>query len=410
MIDFRRVAQDLEREVRTPIIKDVHAHGRYAEIRSLVWESELTVQALKDGDGKWLRSRQVQVDRERAGGREALGLDTTAILPPLATTLPVKEQLSKLVNNVIQGRQWRELAVLFAQMEERFTTLHDPTPIRAPWEYREASMDIVEEIDLTDEPVVHTVDDDDEAVSFVKPDPDAPPLKRPRSDEEVDSEVSRTLREKPPEDDERRRGVLAQVMRRPRTLREFADLRADKEFVLTAVRMNGDALNYTSDDLRNDNDIVLAAVEQNGTSLLFASLQLQADKVIVLAAVKKNSYALKYASDDLKADKEIVLAAVKENGDFWKESALKADKEIALAAVQQDGLALKYGSAGLKNDKEVVLAAVEQEPWALEYATFDLRNDKEVVLTAVRKNGNVLRYASNELRNDPEVLASRAPS
>ena len=33
-IDFSHVAQDLDREA---LVKDEHAHGRYAEIRSRVW-------------------------------------------------------------------------------------------------------------------------------------------------------------------------------------------------------------------------------------------------------------------------------------------------------------------------------------------------------------------------------------
>ena len=390
---------------------------------------ELTIEALRDGDRKWLRPRQVQIDRKGAGGREARGLDTTTILPPLATTLPAKEQLGKVVNNVIECRNWRELAVLFAQMEERFTTLL--SRIRAPWEHRELaspSMDIFEEIDLTDEhPVVHNVDDDDAPappVAAVKPDPDALRLKRPRSEEASSAHTSITVdpngqslvaqgQSQPPslapprpedphteENKKRRRKVALAKLELP--LRHddpvFAEFWTDREFVLAAVKKWWSAICYTSNDLRNDKEVVLAAVQRSTNAFLYASPELKADKEFVHAIVQVSGSAMEYVSDKLKADREIVLTAVQQDGMALQYSSkeFKADKEIVLAAVKENSPALQYasrGRRGLNADKEIVLAAVTMRGWVLRYARTEFKADREVVHAAVKQDYHCVLYA-----------------
>lgn len=52
-----------------------------------------------------------------------------------------------------------------------------------------------------------------------------------------------------------------------------AELRSDREMVLSAVKQNGLALEYASEELRGDLDVVLAAGAQNGLALEHASAQ-----------------------------------------------------------------------------------------------------------------------------------------
>ena len=166
--------------------------------------------------------------------------------------------------------------------------------------------------------------------------------------------------------------------------------------------------NYLSWDreLWNDRDCVLAAVRVNGNALANANTRLRADREVVLAAVKESGRALQYAHDYLRADREVVLAAVQEKGNALLHASkdLCADREVVLTAVQQCGDALQYASKELRADREVVLATVQQKGDALLYASKDLRADREVVLTAVQQCGRALVYASNELRADREIV------
>ena len=52
--------------------------------------------------------------------------------------------------------------------------------------------------------------------------------------------------------------------------KEPAELRADKEVVLAAVKQDGRSLEYASAKLRADKEVVLSAVKQDGRSLEYA--------------------------------------------------------------------------------------------------------------------------------------------
>ena len=87
----------------------------------------------------------------------------------------------------------------------------------------------------------------------------------------------------------------------------------DREIVLTAVMIDGDALEYASKKLRNDKEIVLEAVRYRGIALKYASVTLRNDDEIVLTAVSFDCRALQYASNRLKDNENIILAAILEN-------------------------------------------------------------------------------------------------
>ena len=171
----------------------------------------------------------------------------------------------------------------------------------------------------------------------------------------------------------------------------------DKAAMLAMVKQDGvRVLEFASEGLRADKDFMLAAMKQDGFPLQFASEELKADKDFMLAAVKQLGFALRFASDELKADKEVVLAAVKQHGfalEFASEE-LKADKEVVLAAVKQDGVrVLEFASEELKNDWSLKAAAmvpyfalVLEHPEASKAITLGLATSA-IVMYAAMDNG-----------------------
>jgi hypothetical protein len=128
---------------------------------------------------------------------------------------------------------------------------------------------------------------------------------------------------------------------------------------------------------------------EDGCALQFASAELRADRQVVLTAVAQADDALQYALEYFYDGCALQFASAE----------LRADREVVLAAMAQHGYALEYASAELRADREVVLAAVAQNGYALEYASAELRADREVVLTAVAQAGNALWFASEELQD-----------
>jgi hypothetical protein len=177
---------------------------------------------------------------------------------------------------------------------------------------------------------------------------------------------------------------------------------ADRDYVLKAVKEDGEALKRASKSLRANREFMLEAVRQDGWALEYADESLQADREFVLEAVKLDGSALKYADGSLRADRKVVLAAVKDTGHALQYAAksLKADRKVVLAAIKLDGSALQYADESLRADREVVLAAVKDTGHALKYADDSLKADREVVLAAVKKRGRALEWAAKSLWAD----------
>ena len=81
--------------------------------------------------------------------------------------------------------------------------------------------------------------------------------------------------------EEMKKDVILQSIRESRRASIFEslpeELRADREVVLEAVRLDGDCLQYASKELRDDREVVLAAVESKGSALQYASKNIQND-------------------------------------------------------------------------------------------------------------------------------------
>ena len=202
----------------------------------------------------------------------------------------------------------------------------------------------------------------------------------------------------------------------PELLAEADDsLKADREFVMEAVRLNGDVLQYVAESLKADREVVLAAYPVTW-ALEYADDSLKADREFMMEAMRLEGEAFEHASDSLKADREFVLAAVTQFNSPWAlgyaDDRLKADREIVMEAVKEDGYLLEHADDSLKADREVVLEAVKQHGEALEFADDILKADREVVLEAMKQHvyspfyddDSMLKYADDSLKCDREFV------
>jgi hypothetical protein len=215
-------------------------------------------------------------------------------------------------------------------------------------------------------------------------------------------------------------------------------LMSDRELVLAAVRIDGDALEQASEELQDDREVVIAAgacglrhaslamrgdegvvmaaVAEDGTALQYASEELQGRFGVVLEAVTENGLALEDASPTMRENLELCLAAVTNNGAALEFCAdiPKDTPEIVIAAVKSDDDALRFGSPQMQNTPAVVNATIEAydidltcsmywEP-GFRHSSPEMRANREVVMRAVTKWGRNLEYVSTAMRGDRAVV------
>ena len=165
---------------------------------------------------------------------------------------------------------------------------------------------------------------------------------------------------------------------------------ADEKKPSSSTRAKGTAIKSPTLTPRGQKEAKhwLKLVRADPFALEGASTELKADRSFVLDAVKQNGNTLKHASEVLQADREVVLVAVKKTGSSLRHAveSLRAEREVVLAAVRQDGRALQYASKDLKADTGIVMAAVQQNSSTLQYASAELRGDREFIRAAVQSD------------------------
>ena len=132
------------------------------------------------------------------------------------------------------------------------------------------------------------------------------------------------------------------------------ELQNNKDVAMTALLTSPIAFEYISEMLRSDKEIILHALAQkymDSTGKVINDLdfsfsdnipeKLKADKDFVLQMVKVNGMVLSCVADELKVDKDVVTLAVKNNGKAyahfeWEDDTFY-DKELILAAASNGG-------------------------------------------------------------------------
>lgn len=218
-------------------------------------------------------------------------------------------------------------------------------------------------------------------------------------------------------------------------------LKKDRNFVLAAVRQNGDVLfnvdpKFLKDEevvraffdqnegKADDRNLLLHLIEQNGDNLKFASENLKKDRDFVLGILEFKGRAFKHIDEDLKKDEELILTALQEDGTAIEFIPDDQKKELRFirAAVAQNYKAFSlignvfdvYTKASyldeekLEARKNFIIEMIEIDFRVYELLNKELKNDPQLVLELLRRNHEIYKLLSNDVKNDP-ILAQELP-
>lgn len=188
-------------------------------------------------------------------------------------------------------------------------------------------------------------------------------------------------------------------------LRDFA---SDRSFVLIAVHISSDILNFVPEHFRDDKEIMLIALGRKSSSVHVASAQLRGDREYALAAVSSPCRsALSALPDNLRADADIVAAAVATHGHGMLVHAaqgLRSDRDFLSSLSSADHREhLKWVDPELRADRDFVIASV-RDGARIEYAHESLRGDKMIMLGALE---DAIRFKDGRLFEDQLGQASK---
>lgn len=235
-------------------------------------------------------------------------------------------------------------------------------------------------------------------------------------------------------------------------------LKNNPEFILSAFKVNNQALEYLIIDIEklSDKKTIIEIVSRKGFLLEAVSKEFKEDEDVVLAAITNDGNAFKYANSKFKTNQRMLLTAI-ENGldeilDINPELMNKSEIILAIFAKEhkkekrvgrvnyQEWLNIKeedlkefdipssekiklfcelkklalenvknYADKALefapemKKDEKFVYSVVQRTGLDLKDAHLSLRKNKNIVLAAVRNNPLALQFASI-LKSDKEVV------
>lgn len=193
----------------------------------------------------------------------------------------------------------------------------------------------------------------------------------------------------------------------------------DRDFLLEAVKINGDMLTVAPKSLQGDREILLAATANSARTLSWKiklTEELLSDYDFMLKLVGIDGLFLRqwcfgrgYSpfTDD---DKKLILTAVANNCEAFDDINLKGcldyhnDKEFALQLVDVNSKVLRFFGKALRGDRDVILRAVGYNYQAFQFATNNLRTNVNFLMRAIEVNACCLAFAPADMREDRELV------
>lgn len=132
----------------------------------------------------------------------------------------------------------------------------------------------------------------------------------------------------------------------------------------------------------SNKDAIMSYDPKSSALIAFASDEIKNDKIFMLSMIKLNSTVLNFLGDKLTNDKDIFMETLLTGNRYGTGTELADDCDLALEIYQKrttQTYALSRFSKNVRNNKELLLKIVALCPIAFLYASSRLKNDKEVV-------------------------------
>jgi len=148
----------------------------------------------------------------------------------------------------------------------------------------------------------------------------------------------------------------------------------DRDFVLSAVKINGLYLENAVEKFKKDKEIVYAALESYPYSVIYADPEFHKDREYMLLAMSsENSAAAESLREPLLSNIEFLLEAI---------SKLKKSKGLGLSNLTRS--ILRTVPLSLRSNKDLVIPCLELNGWGIESVPEEIKYDIEILKAAFK--------------------------
>ena len=193
-----------------------------------------------------------------------------------------------------------------------------------------------------------------------------------------------------------------------------ADTEEEREKLKRFAR--GNCLMFGGPDIKDNKDIVLKAVGLHGQALEYASKRLKKDEEVVLTAIASTSNGYNYADISLQEREDIAEKAFSKNSGFylnawWSSLPPKfQNKKFALLYMQNDHPSLvanhyRHLPEPLRNDIDVTMAAIENNIECYNHIeTEELKTSRKLAMLVITKDTSYYSKLHPMFKQDKEIV------
>jgi hypothetical protein len=205
----------------------------------------------------------------------------------------------------------------------------------------------------------------------------------------------------------------------PRVLKHIAPA-SDMEIICTCLQYTHEEdipyiMDCISDDLKKTKAFWVTAVQKSLYMLKNAPLIFKQDEDVVLSAVRYNGELIEFAEEPLRTNPGILLKAIhqiaKRRGacnpariSHMIPSQLISDESFLLPVIKDYPRIFELVPMDIRSDKEFMLNIIQKTyGWIIEYSSPDLQYDRQFIVEAAKLNKDILRWLPKNFKDDKEL-------
>ena len=210
------------------------------------------------------------------------------------------------------------------------------------------------------------------------------------------------------------------VSKDPRVLKLIAPA-SDMGIICTCLQYTHEEdipfiIDCISEDLKKTKKFWVTAVQKSLYMLKNAPLIFKQDEDVVLSAVRYNGELIEFAEETLRTNPEILLEAIHQiakrrgacNPDRISHmipSQLLSDESFLLHAIKDYPRIFELVPMDIRSNREFMMQVIKKTyGWIIQYVAPELQSDKQFILEAAKSNRDILRWLPENFKDDKELL------
>jgi hypothetical protein len=182
------------------------------------------------------------------------------------------------------------------------------------------------------------------------------------------------------------------------------ELKKDPEVVMTAIKNNGNAFQFTDSFFHDKMEFITTSVQNEHFNFLESNLNSLKFTIEALKNQKLNFDQIQ--DENLKRNKDVILIASRYDVSILKRipEEFQNDFLFVKSIVQENGRTILCANENMKNNREILLEALKSDGYCIQFISKRHLMDPEMVLNAIIRNPKAFLLTAPKLKSNEKFI------